>query len=289
MSTIGRIFTILNVFLAAAFLGFAATNLGAHQSWKKRHDDLDTKSKQELEQKNAQLNDANAKLATTESSLLSSDQRVTTANAEITRLNGQLTDQTKRASDNEAKLGELAKLLDTYNEKLTEMHTAREAADAKADAATEAQHQAEDAQAAALAAQGEAEGQRDTANKTIADLERDLNTEKQTHQATQTKLASLVAKTGVTLEEIESQPDVRGAVTNVSTPSEAGGMVLVSINKGLTDGVKRGMTFEIWNGNTYKGTVRVDSVRDTMCTGIIYRAVPGTPPIAQGDSAATRI
>ena len=33
---------------------------------------------------------------------------------------------------------------------------------------------------------------------------------------------------------------------------------------------------------------KVDSVRDNMCTGIIYRAVPGTT-IAQGDSAATRI
>jgi hypothetical protein len=285
MSTIGRIFTVLNVFLAAAFLGFAATNLGSHQSWKKKHDDLVTSSKSEIDGLTAQLADANAKLEASKSSLDTSDAKLNASTAEITRLEGELHAQTTAASANLAELRTLKDLLAGYNQKLDEMKTAGEAATRAAADAAEAQHKAEDDRDAALAAQKTAEQERDTANKNIADLERNLNDEKQAHQSTQTQLDSLVATTGVTLSELTSQPDVKGAVVQVRTEPAPG---LVSINKGSADGVKRGMTFEIWNGGTYKGTVRVDSVRDNMCTGIIYRSVPGTT-IAQGDSAATRI
>jgi hypothetical protein len=285
MSTIGRIFTVLNVFLAAAFLGFAATNLGSHQSWKKKHDDLATSSKAKEDQLTAQLADTNAKLEAANGSLSTTDAKLGAANNEVTRLDLELGAQTKLANENGAKLGELNNLLGGYNQKLEEMNTAREAAARAATDATAAQHKAEDDRNVALAAQKTAEGERDTANKTIADLERDLNGEKQAHQQTQTELASLVASTGVTVKEIQSQPDVRGAVVQVRSDPAPG---LVSINKGTADGVKRGMTFEIFEGSIYKGTVRVDSVRDNMCTGIIYRSVPGTT-IAQGDSAATRI
>jgi len=80
-------------------------------------------------------------------------------------------------------------------------------------------------------------------------------------------------------------PLIQGAVLQVVGDMEPG---LVAINKGTADGVKRGYTFEIFNGRTYKGMVRVESVRENMCTAVIIRNVAGTT-INQGDGAATRI
>ena len=62
---------------------------------------------------------------------------------------------------------------------------------------------------------------------------------------------------------------------------------LVALNVGSAAGVKRGMTFEIFNGRTYKGQVRVENVHENMCSALIV----GTPTaaIGQGDSAATNL
>ena len=54
------------------------------------------------------------------------------------------------------------------------------------------------------------------------------------------------------------------------------------------DGVKPGYTFEIYDGATYKGQVRVDYVHDNTCSAMILRTRPGQT-IRQGDSASTRL
>ena len=65
-------------------------------------------------------------------------------------------------------------------------------------------------------------------------------------------------------------------------------LALIAINRGSDHGVKRGNTFEISRGTTYKGQARVEHVRANMCTAVIQRTVEGTV-IGQGDSAATRL
>ena len=53
-------------------------------------------------------------------------------------------------------------------------------------------------------------------------------------------------------------------------------------------GFLRGYTFEIYDGKNYKGQVRVENVREDMCTALILRTEEGQT-IQSGDKAATRL
>ena len=66
------------------------------------------------------------------------------------------------------------------------------------------------------------------------------------------------------------------------------GMAFVAVNVGSVQGVKRGYTFEIFDGATYKGQVRIEFVHGDMASGLITRTVPGQS-IRQGDGATTRL
>ena len=101
------------------------------------------------------------------------------------------------------------------------------------------------------------------------------------------EIETVVAIADIPRGEISVMKDIDGAVLEVVRNVPPG---LIAINKGKADGVERGYTFEIWNTttNTYKGQVRVENVRDGMCTCIIVREVDGQQ-IASGDSASTRI
>ncbi len=100
-----------------------------------------------------------------------------------------------------------------------------------------------------------------------------------------TELAMLVQKTGVPLSDILAQPMIEGSVIEALYDIEPG---LVAINKGSADGVKRGFTFDIYNGSQYKGRVRVENVREATCTALVTIGVPDQA-MGQGDSAATSL
>ena len=80
-------------------------------------------------------------------------------------------------------------------------------------------------------------------------------------------------------------PLINGVVIEALYDVEPG---LVAINKGTADNVKRGYTFDIYNGADYKGRVRVENVRENSCTAIVTQPVDGKR-IGQGDKAATRL
>ena len=115
-------------------------------------------------------------------------------------------------------------------------------------------------------------------------LETDLTSSNKEVAKLDAQVQTLLARFNVTLAEITAQPDIEGRVLQVDTSIEPG---LVALNVGSAAGVKRGMTFEIFNGRDYKGRVKVENVRDNMCSALIL----GTPRMAigQGDSAATNL
>ena len=104
-------------------------------------------------------------------------------------------------------------------------------------------------------------------------------------QSLQTSLDTLVANTGADPADFLPMPKIDGSVLGVETSVAPG---LVAINAGSNQGVKRGFTFEVFDGGTYKGQVRVEFVHADMCSGLITRTVQGQS-IRQGDGATTRL
>jgi predicted nucleic acid-binding Zn-ribbon protein len=285
MSPIAKIFTVLNLVLAALFLGWAANAVSAGTDFKKRYEDEASAHKA-----------TQAALGTEKSTLVAKAQELENArnrlmaerdeaNANLTRLREDLTKQ-------ESRNGELGASITQIQTTLEGINSRAEKAQEDAKRALQAQSEAEKARMTAEAAQRDAESkfadlqqQLGAAETSIADLEKTRESMRKEATALQNQLDTLVSKTGVSLAEITAMPLIQGRViSTVDTPAPG----LVAINKGKTDNVKPGYTFEIYNGGTYKGQVRVDYVHDTTCSAVIVRPVPGQT-IRQGDSASTSL
>lgn len=285
MSPIGRIFIVLNLVLAALFLGWAATNLGTSQDFKTRLETTQSEFDQYKEEKEADANALRAQIAQLEGSMSTVRGERDTADADRARLQSELETARSRNTALDADVSGIKAVLANYDETNRQLQQRLDQATADSRAADETRRNAEDALDSAEEAQRAAEEKLASTEKQIADLEADRAGLERKVQDIDTQLQTLVDYTGVTAAEIIAMPVIDGAVLQVVTTTDPG---LVAINKGESDGVKRGFTFDIYHGSQYKGQVRVESVQPNMCTAVIIRTVDGAR-IGQGDAATTRI
>lgn len=285
MSPIAKLFIVLNIVLAGVFLGFAAKALNTESSFKsqfdsekKLYDDLTTSAgteKSKLIADKAEIEKARDAMQGERDA----------ARAEIERLKNQVADQERSNNEMRGSVDKIAKSIDDVMAKSNALSDARDKAVQAQRDAEKARDEAVAARAAADAKAGDLETKLHSSEGTVADLEKTSTSLKKEVDKLNTNLASLQAATNTNLGEIVSMPQIEGRVLEVSSAVEPG---LVSINKGTADGVKRGFTFEIYDGKTYKGQARVEYVHDNSCSALLIRPVPGQK-IHQGDSAATRI
>ncbi|MAE27655.1 MAG: hypothetical protein QF724_01945 [Planctomycetota bacterium] len=285
MSPIGRIFIVLNLILAATFLGFASNNLAASDKYKGQFEAEQVAHAATKEAADTETSTMRTQIQELENTreLLRSEKQ---AEADRADRNGRdLQAERDKGSQMRADLDRITEVLGNYDA------TIRSAMDGK-DQAVAQSREAEGERDDALSAQSDAEmGQSAAeealarANGQIADLERSLTAEKRHSASLDTQLKTLVDATGVSLAEITALPLIEAAVLQTEYSIAPG---LVALNVGSGNGVQRGFTFDIYSGNAYKGQVRVESVRPGMCTALIVRTVAGQN-ISQGDSATTRL
>ena len=285
MSPIGRIFVILNLFLAAAFLGWAsfllaerteATELlaaeqAAHEATRtdlegqisalRTERDAEATAKDGLRSENDSLK---SQLATANSALQAEQQASSQLRASVTAI------ETTLGGFNQT-IANLEAAKDAAVTEARDMERARDAANAERDAAQTAQRDAEEA--------------RRTAENQIADLERTLVATQQELSAKSTELAAVYEATGIPMDQVTPQPQIDGRVLQVDYNLDPG---LLALNVGSDQGVTRGMTFQIFNGNNWKGEARVETVHGNMCSALILHMEEGDT-IGQGDSATTRL
>lgn len=285
MSTIAKIFTVLNVILAAAFLGWAANavqlnnqymqDLAAEKTAHAATKELLGKDKSELAAKLSEANDARTRLA----------QAVEDAKNENKRVDDENKANASKLETMEADYKKIAGTLEGLQADSKAAHEAQLKAQA-------AQHDAETKAAAAATAQlaaeakaSELEGKLVDANAEIANKEKALASAEKEREKVKTELATVVQVTGYKLSDIQAMPLIEGKILAIEMGVEPG---LVSINRGESAGVKRGFTFEIFDGATYKGQARVEYVYGDMCSAVLVRKVKGET-IRQGDGAATHL
>ncbi len=285
MSSIGKIFVVLNLVLAAAFVGWAANAVSLSGDYKTKLEAAQAAAGKEKMQLEAELSKVRAdnQLVTREraSAIDQRDEakraqdRLQTEKNELEKTNSNLQ---AAVTNIETTLGEISaqreKAFDDTKKSLAAMK-----------ASDEAKRTAEIAQTAAEAAQAEAESQLRAMTDQVASLEKEKTTLLTERQNLQTQMDTLVANTGVKISDFQPVPDIDGNVLGIDTSVAPG---LVGINKGSTQGVRRGFVFEIFDGGTYKGQVRVEFVHGDMSSGLITRTVTGQT-IRQGDGATTRL
>jgi myosin heavy subunit len=285
MSSLGKIFIVLNLVLAGAFFGWAYNAYNTNAEFKAKYEQetsAHAASKKALEADVDKLKAEGRDLTTAKN-------RLQEERDEARRM----AERNKADYDGEAqKNSQLRVSVDKIAATLGEMEAGKSKLQGERDKAIAAQRDAEDKARSATEAQMAAEKDAadknaalEAANSSISDMEKAARTASQDISRLEAQLATLVANTGARVSDFASMQDIKGAVLDVTTSIEPG---LVSINKGATDGVKRGYTFEIYDGKVYKGQARVEFVHDTMCSAILIRTVPGQS-IRQGDGAATRL
>ncbi|MFT5154086.1 MAG: hypothetical protein ACI841_004093, partial [Planctomycetota bacterium] len=174
-----------------------------------------------------------------------------------------------------------------YNTRNEKLITDNATLQSEKSAAEQAARDAGDERESALAAQRTAEQSLERSQRDASGLREEVAGLESSNGTLETNLASLAAYTNVSLSDITAQPLIDANVYDVHIDS-AHDFTLVSLNVGENQKVKRGYTFEIWQGSTYKGQVRVESVQPDQCTAVVIRSVDGVS-INTGDRAATRI
>jgi hypothetical protein len=286
MSPIGKIFAVINLILAAAFLGWASNALATSGDYKTKYDDqvrLLAETRQQLEEENSKLSAQNTTL---ESARGQFRQEKEDAANEAERFKNDLesereTNRSLRASIDkiQADLGDFV-----ANNKALEEAKAR---------ATAAQSDAETQLADAQRSQQAAETARRDAEQKLTVAQRDLEELRAQATSLENQVASLDARvetvltyTGLTWDEIGgSQPSIEARVLEVDYSIKPG---LVALNVGGDKEVKRGYVFHVYRGTEYVGKVRIENVRDNMSTGLIEGTYMGRE-IRQGDAASTHL
>jgi len=284
MSSIGKIFLLINFGLAFGFFFWASTAVSTSANWRAQYDDevaahAATKSGLNDEHSRLQI-DLNSERTAKDQRVIERDQ----ATAEASR-NREDLDAEKRANEQlRADVAAIRETLDNYNQTNEALDASKDAAVAEAREMERERDSAQDDSQAAQTAQRDAEGALATAAGQIVDLEIALTSARGEVAVLETQVQTIVDITGITRAEFTAQPDIEGRVLQVDTSIAPG---LVALNVGSAAGVKRGMTFEIFQGRDYKGQVRVENVHENMCSALIL----GTPSmsIGQGDSAATNL
>lgn len=283
MSAIGRIFVILNLVLAAAFVGYASTSLAKGSEWKKKFEDesrAHAATKELVETEKSKLaSDLSTERGLKEQALAEKDAN----KAEADRNAADLETARRTIADLTASVASIEATLGGYNQTIAQVTAAKDAAVEDAREQERARVAAEAARDAAVTAQRDAQDGLTKAQEAIAQLERDLTASRKEASRLDSELEQLVAMTGVERKAIAATPKIDGRVLQVSYDLKPG---LVALNVGSEQGVKRGMTFQIYSGSTWKGQVRVENVQPGMSSALITNMTAGQT-IAQGDNAAT--
>jgi hypothetical protein len=285
MSPIAKLFTVINVVLAGVFLGWAANSLSKADSWKKLHDDLKTKSTA-----------MEAALGAEKSTLLAEKQQLEAARvalvaerddraSEVERLKGQVSDEERKNNEMRGDVAKFAASIDNITAQNKQLADARDTAQQAARDAEKAKEDAVTAQTAAEAKASDLETSLHTAEGSVADLEKTNTSLKKELDSVTTNFESLAAFTKTSIKDFQAMPQIEGRVLDVAMNVKPG---LIAINKGSADGVKPGYTFEVYDGKTYKGQVRVEYVHENVCSALVLRSVDGQQ-IRQGDQASTRL
>jgi chromosome segregation ATPase len=285
MSTIAKIFTVLNVILAAAFLGWAANAV-----------QLNCKIKSDLEQETAKCAELEKTASADKSALAAKLKEADEARVRLqTQVEEAKAENSRVDNDNKSNASKLETIEADYKKVAGTLEGIQADAKAAHDAqvkAQAAQHDAEskskDATAAQIAAEAKAtglEGELIAKNEELANKEKNLSAAEKEREKVKTELATVVQATGYNLKDVQAMPPIEGKVLAVEMGVQPG---LVSINRGEAAGVKRGFTFEIFEGATYKGQARVEYVYPEMCSAVLVRKVKGET-IRQGDGASTHL
>lgn len=283
MSSLGKILAFINLVLAGLFLGWAIRALNENSDWKVTHDKVKAQLESTVDGLKKDLASANAQKGQLETDKNTLRTAKDTAEADLNRSKEDLAEAKANLNKWSSDLNDLSK---THQSVVDQNNKLQSEKDKAITARNEAEKAKMDAEAKQMAAEKDlGDAKQDIAKKegSIADLEKEVTSMSKKNKELAADIEQLQAATGASLAMIRNQPKIEGKVLNVAMDGKT---CLLSINKGTTDGVQRGFTFDLYDGSKYKGRARVEYVHDGSCSAIMEIPAGGEKP-GIGDNATT--
>ena len=284
MSPIGKLFIVLNLALAAVFVGAAASLIGNSQDWRQKYETETQELNDQLAEKDqeiARLTGDNNTKADEISRLLaekaSLESQLQAANDDLATKDQENADLRERLVSIDGRLGDLQSTNQAQGNQIAELNRRLESLRDERDAALD---ERDSALEEATAARAEAR----EASSRLEILEADLARLRQEKEAAETALVTAARMYGFDPAKLRSQPQMEGIVLEASYD---GGTPIVMVNLGARDEVRVGYTFDVYNGPTYKGQIRIEVVNESNSAATVV--LPGAVPIQAGDRITTSL
>lgn len=282
MSTVAKILIVVNLALAALFVGSASTYLGNLDHWKTKHDlavqDLD----QQLQAQKKLTTQAEGERDTARNSLVETQKELATR----TKAEGLL------ATENQA----MRSAYDAKTAQLTRATAALERLTATVDSNRQLIDQLQSENGRLNEALNTVQQARNAAIEQVARLDMQLQNETEKTKA----LEGRVSDMGTSLERAQFEiatwhkrypgDEIMGA----EQPSHSGmvlaandGANVVVISLGAEDGVKEGFQYVLSRGDKYVATIKINDVQAKQSAGFSMRDVQQSAP-QKGDRASSK-
>ncbi|MCA8941040.1 MAG: hypothetical protein KDB80_00655 [Planctomycetes bacterium] len=283
MSTIGRIFIILNLVLAGVFVGFASTYLQSAADWKKKHNEVVASAADTKKVLEEQLQAEAAKSARLDSQLASSQAKLKS----LESTNSTLVDENRQL---DARLSTLDGAMQTMKSDLGTISSSLEKAQSEytnsVKLALEATSQRDEAQRVRDTAVADLSDANNVIKSLREDLEmRDANLAKasSTNKEQAMLLAAIQAKFPDINLSVLAQPALKGTVRRADGDLLT---IVVTDNPASAD-IRPGIRFAVAGDKGYKGEALVTEVEgnNAFCRMVLRN---GDSEIAVGDAAMTQ-
>jgi hypothetical protein len=278
MSTAGKLFTVINLVLAALFVGSAASLIGTSDEYRSKFEAEQTAHAQTQSELEAQVAALSSEVQTQSGLAQSANTQLSAEKAKVTALDNDVQDARRRNADLsesvsgiEGKLSDLESTNRQHANRIAELEGENRSLREERDSALDAR---DEALAAARAAEGNA-----------SQLRKELAFANDRGDEAEAKLASVVRMSGIDPAAVEGiQPEMEGVVLSATYDQAP---ALIQINLGQNAKVLRGYSFDVYNGQSYKGKVKVEIVRANSSTCTVSLA--GDAKIQAGDRIATNL
>jgi DNA gyrase/topoisomerase IV subunit A len=284
MSPIGKVFIVLNLVLAALFVGAAGSLIQSSESFRNQAEGLTAELKVAKEESVTTIDELKTQVSTItgEKDRLGSDKAQLTSEKaaledELKTEREQNSDLRERLTSIDGKLGDLESTNRQQEARIAELNTEGTNLRAERDGALDERDlaQAERIEAVRVA---------DAVSRERDELEIVKGRLNEALASKDAKLAEVAKLYKLDLNNLNDQPELSGRVTAVDGTN---GTVVVVINLGKNDGVKPGHTFDVYSGTNYKGQIYIETVNSHQAAATIK--LVGFGEIAAGDAVVTRL
>ena len=280
MSTLAKVFVVLNLLLAVAFLGAAAAFLGHSDNWKTKFDKLTDSS-------NLQIRNLNDDVATLKGKNSTLEGQVTAANTAkdvATKAESAMSEayaQLKKGYDeSNASYQNASRALLIAQETIKNGRALVDQLQGERQALTDKLRTAQDNETAATTAKNNAENALELATNQLQDANTKLAAAEGELQRTRFRLEA-VGRANPGIDITTEQPWQSGKVLQADNEAN-----IVVISLGSEDGVKPGYRYTVSRGSSFVAQIQITTVQTKQAAGKVMTGM-SKGPVRAGDDLMT--